>query len=69
MPLNNLPILLYQKHDVITNFRWLASYIATIINCQVNLEIRFFMKLGFTPCKVEGPLRDMELREKEAKKY
>ena len=27
-----------------------------------------FFKLGFTPCKAEQSLRDMELQEKEAKK-
>ena len=28
----------------------------------------FFKKLGFIPCKVEKPLRGMELQEKEAQK-
>ena len=28
----------------------------------------FFFKLGFTPCKAEQPLQDMELQEKEAQK-
>ena len=28
----------------------------------------FFEKLKFTPCKVEQPLKDMELEEKEAQK-
>ena len=27
-----------------------------------------FLKLGFTPCKAEQPLRGMELQEKEKKK-
>ena len=31
------------------------------------LEI-FFLKLGFTPCKAEQPLRGMDLQEKEATK-
>ena len=28
----------------------------------------FFFKLGFTPCKVEQPLQDILLQEKEAQK-
>ena len=28
----------------------------------------FFQKLGFTSCKAEQPLQDMELQEKEEKK-
>ena len=28
----------------------------------------FFLKLGFTPCKAEQPLRGMELQEKKHKK-
>ena len=28
----------------------------------------FFLKLGFTPCKAEQPLQDMELQEKESQK-
>ena len=32
-----------------------------------NLPI-FFSELGYTPCKVEQPLQDMELQEKEAQK-
>ena len=28
----------------------------------------FFFKLGFTPCKAEQPLQDMELEEKEPQK-
>ena len=27
-----------------------------------------FVKVGFTPCKAEQPLRDMEFQEKEAQK-
>ena len=27
-----------------------------------------FFKLGFTPCKIEQPLQDMELQEKETQK-
>ena len=28
----------------------------------------YFLKLGFTPCKAEQPLRAMKLQEKEAQK-
>ena len=28
----------------------------------------FFLKLGFTPCKAEQPLKGMNLKEKEAQK-
>ena len=28
----------------------------------------FFFKLGFTPCKAQQPLQEMELQEKEAQK-
>ena len=38
-------------------------YIA-IKNCKYN----FFFKLGFTSCKTEQPLQDMELQEKDAQK-
>ena len=30
--------------------------------------IKLFFKLGFTPCKAEQPIRDMELQEKEVQK-
>ena len=33
-------------------------------NVQKNI---IFLKLGFTPCKAEQPLRGMELQEKEAR--
>ena len=32
------------------------------------IGIAIFLKLGFTPCKAEQPLRGMELQEKEAQK-
>ena len=35
---------------------------------KVFVEIPFFLKLGFTPCKAEQPLQDMELQEKETQK-
>ena len=28
----------------------------------------YFLKLGFTPCETEQPLRDMESQEKEVQK-
>ena len=34
-------------------------------NC---LETGPFFELGFTPCKTEQPLKDMELQEKETQK-
>ena len=37
-----------------------------MIFSQNIIEQPFFCKLGFTPCKAEQPLRDMELQEKEA---
>ena len=33
-----------------------------------NLNIFFFKKLGFTPCKVEQLLQGMELKKKKCKK-
>ena len=36
---------------------------------EKNVQIWYnFLKLGFTPCKTEQPLRGMELKEKEAQK-
>ena len=31
-------------------------------------SMKFFFKLGFTPCKAEQPLQGMELQEKETHK-
>ena len=38
-----------------------------MIFSQNIIEQAFFCKLGFTPCKTEQPLRDMELQENEAR--
>ena len=35
---------------------------------KITKPVFFKKKLVFTPCKVEQPLRDMELQEKEAQK-
>ena len=42
-----------------------------VLQLQVTartLSQTIFLKLGFTPCKTEQPLRGMELQEKEAQK-
>ena len=36
--------------------------------CQASHFWSFFLKLGFTPCKAEQSLWDMDLQEKEEKK-
>ena len=33
-----------------------------------SMKLFFFFELGFSPCKAEMPLQDMELLEKEAQK-
>ena len=38
------------------------------LNCTKASPIFFFFKLGFTPCRIEQPLRGMELQEREAQK-
>ena len=39
-----------------------------LINGNGANGLHFFLKLGFTPCKAEQPLRGMVLQEKEAQK-
>ena len=34
----------------------------------INMSFFFSFSLGFTPCKAEQPLQDMELQEKETQK-
>ena len=34
----------------------------------LSVDCSTFLKLGFTPCKAEKPLGDMELQEKEVQK-
>ena len=46
---------------------WEAYRFLDFLVTLVDLFI-FFIKLGFTPCKAEQPLRGMELQEKEAQK-
>ena len=33
-----------------------------------EIDLIFFLKIGFTPCKAEQPLRGIELQEKKHKK-
>ena len=35
---------------------------------RTSSAVVFFLKLGFTPCKAEQPLRNKELQEKEVQK-
>ena len=35
---------------------------------ETSLKETHFLKLGFTPCKADQPLQDMELQEKKAQK-
>ena len=45
------------------------SFSVKLVEC-INLTLSdfFFLKLGFTPCKVEQPLHGTELQEKETQK-
>ena len=47
-------------------FLILLAYIASFH--QTLHQLHIFLKLGFTPCKAEQPLQDMELQEKEIQK-
>ena len=56
--MNTLPLLSKVYEKVIYN--QLSHYSESFLN--------IFLKLGFTPCKSEKPLRGIELQEKEAQK-
>ena len=45
--------------------RFFGIFAAGKISVSLSLSLSLF-KLGFTPCKVEEPLRGIELQEKEA---
>ena len=58
--------LFYTFQSVFAGSQLKYSYICIYANLPVN--VIFFFKLGFTPCKAEQPLRGMELQEKKNKK-
>ena len=43
-----------------------ARYTKTQLPVALVYNFHFFLKLGFTLCKAEQPLRGMDLQEKEA---
>ena len=56
-----------QTPPLLTLLRWSArtKLYQSISTRPLGVE-QLFLKLGFTPCKAEQPLRGMELQEREA---
>ena len=49
------------------------GHVVKSVQSKQDLRVKFYLylilfKMGFTPCRAEQPLRDMELQEKEAQK-
>ena len=65
-------ILIYAcKNDVkytTMSSKWVLILILGLFLCMEEPFLVIFKKLGFTPCKAEQPLRDMESQENEAQK-